>query len=369
MWSRYSVTIILKKLSFSLHFSRLVLRNLLLPLVLRMLLFLVLCCSLGYLAARACAFKYECFASTPTGKFARKALIANSHYDRLSVLSREMLSISNMKSAEVKKYVQDSEKKWLCSPIIIPIGACECHFNGELPLQTDSIISTAIAAEVCRRSGVILGPPIDFGVSHLMMQSKGTVSLRKSTLTALLTDIIWSLSLSSSFTHVFFINGHSHNCMPLKEAIRDIKRGPAPRDFIMNRDGERGMKETAGGGDGGHEDPKKNLCVSYACYYASKKCRCLVRNLYSSRSGQVGKWPSIVEENAILDYLETRDSQPSPWYPTPSSNTTMLLPSTPVRPKPNGESAAKGEQIFEMAVSEMMAKLGDFMAKVTEHDE
>ena len=81
-----------------------------LPLVLRMLLFLVLCCSLGYLAARACAFKYECFASTHTGKFARKALIANSHYDRLSVLSREMLSISNMKSAEVKKYVQDSEK-------------------------------------------------------------------------------------------------------------------------------------------------------------------------------------------------------------------------------------------------------------------
>ena len=305
---------------------------------------------------------HECFASTPTGKFARKALIANSHYDRLSVLSREMLSISNMKSAEVKKYVQDSEKKWLCSPIIIPIGACECHFNGERPLQTDSIISTAIAAEVCRRSGVILGPSLDFGISHLMMQSKGTVSLRQSTLTALLTDIIWSLSLSSSFTHVFFINGHSHNCMPLKEAIRNIKRAPPPRDFIMHRDGEMTLEEKAGGGDSGHVHSKRNLCVSYACYYASKKCRSLARNLYSSESGQVGKWPSIVEERAILDYLETKYSQPSLWHHNPSLWKAMLLPSVTDVPKRNQESL-KGRQIFEMAVSEMMVELGDFMAE------
>ena len=145
--------------------------------------------------------------------------------------------------------------------------------------------------------------------------------------------------------------------MSLKRAIDNLKRGPPPRDFILNGAGEGGMEETSGGG----VDCDRNLRVSYACYYASKKCRRLARDLYTSELDQVGKWPSAVEERAILDYLEERDSQPTPWYPRPSSKTALLLPSTPVTSGRHSDSM-KGNQIFEMAVSEMMVKLGESMA-------
>ena len=49
--------------------------------------------------------------------------------------------------------------------------------------------------------------------------------------------------------------------------------------------------------------------VGVSCYYASKNSRRIARALYGKVPGRtIGKWPSGVEETAILDYLRLREN-------------------------------------------------------------
>lgn len=109
--------------------------------------------------------------------------------------------------------------------ILIPIGSLEQH-GAHLPLGTDTIT----ALEVCRRAGakaeVPYTPPFWAGYSpqHLREPETGvgTVTLRASTLNAVLYDVARSL-IHHGWNKLIFVNGHGSNTKVLDPLLRRIR--------------------------------------------------------------------------------------------------------------------------------------------------
>ncbi|MEV6695515.1 creatininase family protein [Micromonospora sp. NPDC051196] len=92
---------------------------------------------------------------------------------------------------------------------VLPIGSFEQH-GSFLPLTTDTIVATAIAAAIARRHNVLLLPPITLSCSHEHAGWPGTVSISHQTLSAIIDDIRASLA-ANGITRLAIVNGHGGN--------------------------------------------------------------------------------------------------------------------------------------------------------------
>jgi creatinine amidohydrolase len=92
--------------------------------------------------------------------------------------------------------------------IMLVIGSCEQH--GYLSLMTDVKIPIAVADAVSQRTGVLVGPPVNFGASPYFLAYPGTISLRIATLMDVVEDMIRSL-FTQGFRRFLFLNGHGGN--------------------------------------------------------------------------------------------------------------------------------------------------------------
>lgn len=109
--------------------------------------------------------------------------------------------------------------------ILIPLGSTEMH-GDHLPLGTD--IYNAI--EVCRRAAEIAdtlyAPPIWSGYSpqHLRgaEQGMGTITMRATTLNALIYDMSKSL-IHHGFNRLVFVNGHTSNVKVVDPVMRKLR--------------------------------------------------------------------------------------------------------------------------------------------------
>ena len=91
---------------------------------------------------------------------------------------------------------------------IIPIGSIEQH-GPHLPVSTDSDIISYIAKKVSEKTGFLLLPTIEYGVSfehHPFFN----MSIRSSTLEKVLMDLCVSLS-KNKITSIIILNGHHGN--------------------------------------------------------------------------------------------------------------------------------------------------------------
>ncbi|QTF93467.1 creatininase family protein [Halomonas sp. BM-2019] len=126
---------------------------------------------------------------------------------------------------EVAAYLEHS------TGIIVPIGSTEQHGpNG--PIGTDALCPEAIAWALGERHGVLVGPTQAIGMAQHHLAFPGSLTLRPSTLVAVLRDTIESLA-HHGFTHVFFLNGHGGNVATVNAAFaevlseRSLQRPPA----------------------------------------------------------------------------------------------------------------------------------------------
>lgn len=104
--------------------------------------------------------------------------------------------------------------------IIIPIGSTEQHGPNGL-IGTDAICAEAVALRVGEATGALVSPGIPVGMATHHMAFPGSMTLRPSTLLALLGD--WVLSLSRhGFERFFFVNGHGGNIASLRAAFSEI---------------------------------------------------------------------------------------------------------------------------------------------------
>lgn len=92
--------------------------------------------------------------------------------------------------------------------LILVIGATEQH--GYLSLLTDVKIPLALADAASQQSGVLLAPPLNFGVSPYFLAYPGTLSLRAATLAAVVEDLTRSL-YAAGFRRLLVLNGHGGN--------------------------------------------------------------------------------------------------------------------------------------------------------------
>lgn len=134
---------------------------------------------------------------------------------------------------------------------IIPVGSTEQH-GPHLPVSTDSDIVSFIAERVSEKTGFLLLPAIEYGVSfehHPFFN----LSIKSGTLQKYVIDICMSL-LKNKIKTIIILNGHHGNQKALKDIPTKIARmqGPRPRilvysywNFMKRRFDHAGFVETS----------------------------------------------------------------------------------------------------------------------------
>ncbi len=103
---------------------------------------------------------------------------------------------------DVEDYLKHEDR------IMLVLGACEQH--GYLSLLTDVKIPLALADSASQQSGVLVAPPVNFGISPYFTTYPGTISLRVATFLDVVEDIVRSL-YAHGFRRFLILNGHGGN--------------------------------------------------------------------------------------------------------------------------------------------------------------
>jgi creatinine amidohydrolase len=103
---------------------------------------------------------------------------------------------------DIEKYLQIDDR------LILVLGACEQH--GYLSIMSDSKIPLALADTASQKSGVLVAPVVNFGISPYFMDYPGTLSLRASTFLDIVEDLVRS-AYHHGFKRILFLNGHGGN--------------------------------------------------------------------------------------------------------------------------------------------------------------
>ena len=124
---------------------------------------------------------------------------------------------------EVEDYLRTSRG------IIIPIGSTEQHGPNGL-IGTDHLDAEFVAKGVGDEIGCLVAPTLTIGMSQHHLGFTGSITLRPSTLIALVGDVVTSL-MKHGFERFLFINGHGGNVATVTAAFDEVyaassMRGP-----------------------------------------------------------------------------------------------------------------------------------------------
>jgi len=122
------------------------------------------------------------------------------------------MRLQDMNWMDVERYLQTDNR------IILITGATEQH--SYLSLYTDILIPSRLALAVSEKTGVLVAPPLNFGVSQYFSEFPGTISITQSTFDMVLTDVVESL-YHQGFARFFILNGHGGNRFP--QSLRDME--------------------------------------------------------------------------------------------------------------------------------------------------
>lgn len=113
---------------------------------------------------------------------------------------------------DIDRYLQQDNR------IVLVMGATEQH--AYLSLMTDVLVPERIAWAVGERAGVLVAPPLCFGVSSDFADFPGGISLSAVTFEAVVLELVESL-LHQGFRRFLIVNGHAGNRLP--QRVRDLE--------------------------------------------------------------------------------------------------------------------------------------------------
>jgi mycofactocin system creatininase family protein len=102
--------------------------------------------------------------------------------------------------------------------VLVPVGSIEQH-GPHLPLDTDSVIATAVAGALALRieGQVVVAPALSYGSSGEHQSFAGTASIGSEVLRILIVELVRSLSTWAG--RIVLINAHGGNVRALSEAV------------------------------------------------------------------------------------------------------------------------------------------------------
>lgn len=103
---------------------------------------------------------------------------------------------------DVERYLQRDDR------LIFTAGSCEQH--GYLSLLTDSLIPMALAETVARETGVLVAPPLHYGVTPAFTRFPGSISLRPETYATVIRELLTGF-VRQGFRRIVVNNGHGGN--------------------------------------------------------------------------------------------------------------------------------------------------------------
>ena len=113
--------------------------------------------------------------------------------------------------------IKEALARGLVDKAVLVTGATENH-GAHLPYGSDTLTPWAIAQAVAQRvEGLILLPPVPYGMSAAHYGFPLTISLRPETLVEVYVDIFESLA-KSQINRIIVINGHDGNIPSLRQA-------------------------------------------------------------------------------------------------------------------------------------------------------
>lgn len=95
------------------------------------------------------------------------------------------MNFSEQNWQQIEQYLKHDDR------VMLALGACEQHAS--LSLLTDSKIPLALAEAASRQTGVLVAPPLHFGISPYFLSYPGTISLKSTTYLEVVEDIVRSL--------------------------------------------------------------------------------------------------------------------------------------------------------------------------------
>jgi len=226
--------------------------------------------------------------------------------------------------------------------IIIPIGSTEQH--GPLGfIGTDALCPEVIARGVAERIDALVAPTISIGMAQHHLGFAGSISLRPSTLMAVVRDVVQSLA-RHGFERCYFLNGHGGNVATVSAAFSEIY---ADASFAR----------------GGGNQPEIRCKLSN--WYTAPAVRSLSAKLYGSSEGSHAT-PSKIS----LPYFAYPDSVKS------ASQEPKIAPNGPIlgaddyrRRFPDGRIGADsslasiedGKKLYEAAVTDIARDYDNFL--------
>ncbi|MDP3938416.1 MAG: creatininase family protein [Deltaproteobacteria bacterium] len=164
------------------------------------------------------------------------------------------MQLAHLAWPEVERYLASSDA------VVIPIGSTEQHGPNGL-CGTDFLTADGIARAAGDAAGVLVAPPLPYGMATHHMGFAGTVTLRPSTLMAMVHDVVGSLH-RHGFRGFYFMNGHGGNIATLHAAFSEVHHALAGCRFRLtswwqNAEVRKLEKELFGEKNGRHATPSE----------------------------------------------------------------------------------------------------------------
>ncbi|WP_121970420.1 creatininase family protein [Leptolyngbya sp. BC1307] len=218
--------------------------------------------------------------------------------------------------------------------IIFPIGSTEQHGPTGL-IGTDAICAEVVAKGVGEATGALVGPTINVGMALHHLAFPGSVSLRPSTLIALIQDYVKPLA-RNGFERFYFINGHGGNVASMKAAFSETYAAIADANLA-----------NAG-----------QVRCKLANWYQSNAVGELAQQLYGDQEGS----HATPSEVALTQFIYPETIKRSPLSPAIAPTGRSIYSATDFRQfyadgrmgsNPALATPEHGQQFYELAVKEL----------------
>ncbi len=136
--------------------------------------------------------------------------------------------LGEMTNLEVEAFLHDHQT------VIVPTGSTEQH-GPHGPLLTDVLVPQEVARRVAPRTGALVAPSLNYGLSYPHVGFTGVVHLRIPTFMALIEDVCVGLA-AIGFRRIVFLNGHYDNTYAIAYACANAadRLAAGARAFPVN---------------------------------------------------------------------------------------------------------------------------------------